>query len=768
MQIIRRIVHMLSSVVVLLSIGAAQQASLVSESSVPRLVNFSGHATDANGKVISGVAGATFAIYRDQDGGAPLWIETQSVAADSKGNFTAQLGATKSDGLPLDVFASGEARWLGVSINGGAEQPRVLLMSVPYALKAADAQTLGGLPPSAFMLAVPSTNGATSATVRASPTSADSSVTAPPPATSNVTTSGGTVNALALFSTSTNIQNSIVSQTGTTSVSVKGKLMLPATGTATSTAGKNSQAQTLAASAFNSTTSTAVPQTFQWQAESANNNTATASGTLNLLFGQGTSVPAETGLKFGSNGQITFATGQTFPGTGAGTITGVTTGAGSGLSGGGTSGTLNLGLLSTCSSNQILKWNGSAWACASDANSGGTVTSVALAAPSSDFTVTGSPITSSGTLALNWAVAPDTKASAYAIAKRDGSGGFNVGWLNASMSNGSSAIAASDTSNTGNVVSAISGNSVNGAGVSGSGGFYGLYGSSGATGVYGTGSIGVSGNSTSGTGLYGSGSVGVYGASPSGGFGIEGTSGGTAIYGTGGSVGVGGYSNNGIGVNGTGIIGVDAESSSGGGEGLFAYDSSNGDGILAGVQSSSGYAAWFNGTVDVNGNLIKPGGSFRIDHPLDPANKYLSHSFVESPDMMNIYNGNATLDADGEAVIEMPEWFGALNRDFRYQLTCIGGFAPVYVAEELSRNHFKIGGGKPGMRISWQITGVRQDAWANAHRIPVEEEKPAAERGTYLHPELYGASEEDALVWRRHPETWKHLKQQRAKASAKP
>ena len=122
---------------------------------VPRLVNFSGRATDAQGRVISGTAGISFAVYKDQFDGAPLWIETQNVQVDTRGNYTVQLGDTKPEGLPLELFTSGEARWLGVRINGGEEQPRVLLLSVPYALKAADAQTLGGLPASAFALAVP-------------------------------------------------------------------------------------------------------------------------------------------------------------------------------------------------------------------------------------------------------------------------------------------------------------------------------------------------------------------------------------------------------------------------------------------------------------------------------------------------------------------------------------------------------------------------------------------------------------------------------------
>jgi hypothetical protein len=134
----------------------AQQASSSAESTVvPRLVNFSGKATDTQGKTISGVAGVTFAIYKEESGGSPLWLETQNIQAEAKGNYTVQLGATKSDGLPLDLFSSGEARWLGVTVNGGPEQPRVLLLSVPYALKAADAETIGGLPASAFVLAAP-------------------------------------------------------------------------------------------------------------------------------------------------------------------------------------------------------------------------------------------------------------------------------------------------------------------------------------------------------------------------------------------------------------------------------------------------------------------------------------------------------------------------------------------------------------------------------------------------------------------------------------
>ncbi len=153
-----------------------------------------------------------------------------------------------------------------------------------------------------------------------------------------------------------------------------------------------------------------------------------------------------------------------------------------------------------------------------------------------------------------------------------------------------------------------------------------------------------------------------------------------------------------------------------------------------------------NGNLTVTGNLSKGSGSFRIDHPLDPANKYLSHSFVESPDMMNIYNGVVVLDAQGNATVVLPDYFQALNSDFRYQLTAIGAPGPnLYIAEEISGNHFKISGGKSGAKVSWQVTGIRQDAYAQAHRIKVEEEKPVQEKGHYLHPELFQADQKDAI-----------------------
>jgi hypothetical protein len=121
--------------------------------------------------------------------------------------------------------------------------------------------------------------------------------------------------------------------------------------------------------------------------------------------------------------------------------------------------------------------------------------------------------------------------------------------------------------------------------------------------------------------------------------------------------------------------------------------------------------------------------------------------------MMNVYNGNVVLNANGEAVVDMPEWFEALNRDFRYQLTALGAPGPnLYIAQEIESNRFVIAGGTPGARVSWLVTGIRQDPFAEHNRIPVEEEKPADEEGLYLHPAAYGLPEERGVEWARNPE----------------
>jgi hypothetical protein len=147
-----------------------------------------------------------------------------------------------------------------------------------------------------------------------------------------------------------------------------------------------------------------------------------------------------------------------------------------------------------------------------------------------------------------------------------------------------------------------------------------------------------------------------------------------------------------------------------------------------------------NGNARVTGTLTKGAGAFEIDHPLDPAHYFLRHSFVESPDMKNIYDGIVTTDGSGRATVELPAYFGALNKDFRYQLTVIGQFAQAIISKEIADGGrtFEIRTDKPTVKVSWQVTGIRKDAYANAHRIKVVEPKTGAAAGQYLHPELFG------------------------------
>jgi hypothetical protein len=295
--------------------------------------------------------------------------------------------------------------------------------------------------------------------------------------------------------------------------------------------------------------------------------------------------------------------------------------------------------------------------------------------------------------------------------------------------------------------SGVYGNSTNGVGVQGfSASNYGVLGES-------TSASGVRGYSTSGYGVFGqsTSASGVRGLSSSG-YGVYGNStNGTGVFGTG-NFGVSGESSTGNGVYGnstsgrgmygrsTSGTGVRGESTSGSGVTGFS-DSSYG---VYGFSTSS-YAGYFVGDINVTGSCTGCAGPTKIDHPLDPENKYLYHSSVESPDMKNVYDGVVTLDANGEAEVVMPEWFEALNQEFRYQLTTIGGFAPVYIAEEISGNRFKIAGGSAGMKVSWQVTGIRHDPYAEAHQVSVEEDKPADERGKYLHPTEWGQPESKGI-----------------------
>ncbi len=770
------------------SLANGQSTTRTSAPEVPTLVHFSGVLNGVDGTPLTSLTGVTFSLYAQSQGGAPLWLETQSVQPTRNGQYTVTLGSTSSHGLPTDIFASGEARWLGVRVEGQEEQARVMLLAVPYALKAGDAQTIGGLPASAFMLAAPTGNGSSSA----EPSNGSVAAAALPPASKDVTTTGGTVNAVPLFTTATNIQNSILSQTGVTAINVAGKLNLPAQGTATATGGKYSRPADFVASSFNSTSVIAVPQTFQLQAAPAGNNTAAPFATLDLMYGSGTAAPTETGLKFNNKGLITFAAGQTFPGTGKGTITGVT--AGTGLSGGGTTGAVTLNLDTTTipelTTNNVFSGteqfkgavgmgttpmaNGYTPLTIGTANSFGTWFAIAntsagghtwniISAGSGNAEGAGNfgitDLTGKSTIWLEG----NTKTTSLTA-----SGGLNAATLVATSTAGASIIDA------------------DGFGQNAGGPTPGLRfgGGSSGEGIASNRVIGLTKfgldfytNYTARMSILQSGQVAVGTANPGAQLGVVGSSnafpgvytqGGAAASGSGqnGSDGIDAYGNNGDGSGEGGTGGLFSGGAAGttglNGEGIVVF---GGTTICLPICAPENYAGDFQGSVFVKGGVWVPSSAMYIDHPLDPANKYLSHSSVESSEMKNMYDGNVTTDASGDAVVELPEWFEALNRDFRYQLTAIGQPAQAWVASKIANHSFTIKTDKPNVEISWQVTGTRQDAWANAHRTPVEQEKNARERGSYLHPELYGAPEESSVEWARHPQMMKRLKEMRGKNS---
>jgi hypothetical protein len=192
---------------------------------------------------------------------------------------------------------------------------------------------------------------------------------------------------------------------------------------------------------------------------------------------------------------------------------------------------------------------------------------------------------------------------------------------------------------------------------------------------------------------------------------------------------------------------LDANNASSTGYGIIA---SGANGIYASANVSGDYAGDFSGDVNVSGAIFAGTKDFKIDHPLDPSNKYFYHSCIESSDRKNLYDGVTMLDAQGAATIELPAWFEALNQDFRYQLTAIGAPGPnLHIAQKIANNHFKIAGGTAGMEVSWQVTGVRHDAYAIAHPLHVEDDKPAELKGYYLHPKENGQPIEKGIDFMR-------------------
>lgn len=820
------------------AVPPASTPSEASAGTVPRLVHFSGVVKPAGSGKAAAVS-LTFSLYQEQEGGNPLWVETQNVQVDEQGHYTVLLGTTQPDGLPLDLFTTGQARWLGVQpeLPGAGEQPRVLLVGVPYALKAADADTLGGLPASAFMqtgqsagsdgsVGTPSPRP-TGGAPRGGPS--DSAGQAQPAKGKSAQPNTAIANYLPYWNGTASVGNSAVYQSGG-NVGVGTTTPRAGLDVFASTAGAHDPVAQFGSGGTGDSNSVKVyngggnatlfvsggPSNFM-------PGTSVNDGGIRILAGQkiffgdsgltrmvldksgnagiGTTTPAtrldvlattagvhDPLARFGSAGTtdanslevyngggeaslfVAGQSGQFMPGTSAddGGLR-INEGQKIFLGDGGLSRMVldksgNVGIGTTTPAAK-LEVNGTAkfdqavtFPSGLSISNTGLITFAAgqtLPAVSGNEMVTGE-ITSTNSAGQAGSFTSTNEGSIGLTASGGGgsSGGTAGVGITASGGNESNI-----TTGNGGVGLIANGGSAASSGNSAGNGGDGIQANGGVAGNGGLGGAGIvvmggRGEFRGGDGLDATGGIGVgIGVVGNGGGWYQGfQAGGVGVIGMGGTGGPDSFG------DGSGVVANGGSSLNGepAGDGIDAYPGTGGSG--------SPYAGSFNGNVNVSGILTSTVKDFRIDHPLDPANKYLYHSSVESSEMMNMYTGNATLDASGEATVQLPAWFQTENADFRYQLTAIGAPAPgLYVAQEIQNSSFGIAGGQAGMKVSWQVTAVRQDAYAKAHPLAVEVDKPANERGYFIHPELYGAPAEKSIDWARHPELMKLIKEKREK-----
>jgi len=747
------------------SVSQVPEPVATNQTVVPQSMRYTGVAQDRAGDAVE----AVFRVYASQEGGEALWSETRHVTIGSDGNYSVLLGAATQGGLPQTVFADGQARWLGVSLERGPEEPRVLLVSVPYAMKAADAETLAGVPAAEFVTQAQLNKGIADAAGEVTPDRPAGKVR---PETTP--TGSGTANTIPLWATSSTLGNSALTQSGK-NITAAGSISAQSNATASLSAAvagtENATTGEVAGVAGTAISNAGAGVAGFENAKTGqvygvfgdtSSTTANAAGiygheeaTMGEVFGVLGGTPSGTDGDSGVHGNEGSKTGKVF-GVSGGTSSSTDGAAGvngnEGSSTGWVHGVVGGTISSTTGASGVFGNEGSAT---------GQVYGVTGNTASVTANAAGVYGTESAAMGQVYGVigttASETTDAGGVFGANNATKGLVAGVYGNAYSPTTNAAGVSgwegaQTGEVWGVTGVTFSTGPNAAGVNGYEGasdslVAGVRGSTesigtGAAGVFGqeiakTGQVyGVSGNTNSAT----QGAAGVYGYEGAATGSVAGVVGDTA-------------SANGEGVYGSatatagsavGVIGV--TSSSGGAGGKFINRSGSGL-VLQGLSGSSFKSVFtvdasgngvFAGNLDVTGKLTKGSGSFKIDHPLDPAHKYLSHSFVESPDMMNVYNGNITTDKHGWATVILPDYFEALNRDFRYQLTVIGQFAQAIVDKEIAGNRFVIRTSKPGVKVSWQVTGIRQDAYANADRIPVEEDKPAAEQGYYLHPEAFG------------------------------
>jgi hypothetical protein len=691
----------------------AQQTASPSSAAtaLPRLVRFNGTAKDLNGNPLTGVVGITFALYSEQTGGAPLWLETQNVQAGANGHYTVLLGASKPDGLPTDLFTSEQARWVGVQISGQTEQARVLLVSAPYALKAGDAETVGGLPASAFALASSSparAEGATGSLPKLAQTGASQ-------ANADVT-GKGTLGYVPMWDSTSDIVDSLIFQKSS-DIGIGTK-----TPAATlDVSGKSDIRDTL----------TLFPK--------GKDSALTINGTA---------------FKIDQTGTVTFVSGQTFPGGGGGgTVTSVGSGAGltggpitksgtlsiatagvtnamlqnstlkltpgGGMTGGGSvalGGSTTLGL-ENCSANQVLEFIGSTWTCA---NAGtGTITGVTAG---TDLTGGGT----SGKVTLNL---DTTKVPQLGTANTfTGTQNVNGTILVFSSTDAIAATTSANTAVTGEspnsgVVGASSGFSNTGAGRGGAGvwGDTGAGANSGHAGVLGTADANTAGwfinNGPFATVLATNSSPNVPGA-----FGVAAQSNSVGVYGvlsaasaTGVAIGAGVWGdtaiNNGF---GTGVLGT----ADGGSAGLFVSTGGNEATLVAENLSTSNSLEVFSVggqfgdcIIDTSGDLFCT-GILTAAAPVDGGSRKVGLYAIEGPENWFEDAGSAQL-SNGAAIVNLEQVFAqTVNTavDYHVFLTPKGDCKGLYIAQE-SPTSFEVrelGGGTSSIAFDYRIMAKRK------------------------------------------------------------
>jgi hypothetical protein len=689
---------------------AQQTESSGTATALPRLVRFNGTAKDSNGSPLAGVFGITFALYAEQNGGAPLWMETQNIQADANGHYTVLLGAARSEGLPTDLFNSEQARWVGVQVSGLAEQARVLLVSAPYALKAGDSETLGGLPASAFALA---SSAQTKSEMTGASSPAPKDARGPGSKANAGVTGKGTIGYVPMWDSTSDIVDSFIFQKSS-DIGI----------------GTKTPAATLDVSG---------------KSDIRDTLTLFPKGTDSTLAISGTT------FKIDQTGKVTFIAGQTFPG-GSGTVTSVGSGAGltggpitksgtlsiatagvtnamlqdstlklipgGGMTGGGSvalGGSTTLGL-KNCIANQVLEFIGSAWTCSSAGT--GTITGVTAG---TDLTGGGT----SGKVTLNL---DTTKIPQLAAANTfSGNQTFEGAVLVFSPADAIQATSTADTAITGQspnigILGASSGFSNTGVGRGGAGvwGDTGAGANSGHAGVLGTADANTAGwfinNGPFATVLATNSSPnfpGVFGVAQSNNVGVYGVL--SAASATGVAIGAGVWGdtaiNNGF---GTGVLGT----ADGGSAGLFVSNGGNEATLVAENLSTSNSLEVFSVggqfgdcIIDTSGDLFCNGSKSAVV-PVDAGSRKVALYAIEGPENWFEDAGSAQL-SNGAAIVNLEQVFGqTVNTEMDYHvfLTPGGDCKGLYIAQK-SPSSFEVrelGGGTSSVAFDYRIMAKRK------------------------------------------------------------